>query len=527
MKNTNVKLTFLLALTGCAASPEAPQLPIASLPTLPKPISTMNLDTVFDEIQSLVSEVETQDCEAKLGKQNKATLALNAANFTVESTKPRSDALIKRSWVLRQDMLTRVKQLHQSSKLSQGCYESFRDSFRILRSIEDHLGELTKGPFPIRRKEPFSAAFSGSFPGVLTLDGAGSFDPNTQLKSGDVLISRGAAFTSAAIARLGDISSQFSHMAMIFVEPNSGQVFTIEAHIEVGVVVAPLEKYLGDGKVRSAIYRHKNTQRAALAAQIMFDSTKEASESGQNIPYDFKMDIKDREELHCSEVVNFGFELADPSAQRVPVFVNHFDRASRYFMSRLGIAVNESFVPGDIELDPEFSLIAEWRDFSGMTETRHKDAALLSIYEWMNNWGYEFQTSGMDDFIRGTVWTVRRIPLLGRLLDHRFPTNMPKESLRVILELDDTANALFDLAYVHESHFRQTFGLTPTIPFLVSQLEINRQMDLIRWSKERQKVAMTDVEKKKWGITLQNEQRSAPQDERFHIHEHFHPDEMN
>ena len=520
-------LVFFFTLAGCSQKQVLPEFPIGTLPAIPKPIVSMDLQFVLDDLDKMVSKVEPKDCEAKLSQQNKLMLGLNAANFTAESTKPRALDLIRRSWALRQKMLARVKQWHQSASLMQPCYESFRDSFRILRSIEDHLGELGQGPFPIRRMEPFARAFSGSFPSVLTADGSASFEPETKLKSGDVLISRGAAFTSAAIARLGDISSQFSHMAMIFVDPNTHQVFTIEAHIEIGVVVAPLEKYLADGKVRSAVYRHKDTERAALAAQIMYDSTREASEAGENIPYDFKMDITDRTDLHCSEVINFGFELADPKSQRVPVFINHFDRASRYFMSRLGITVNESFVPGDIELDPEFTLVAEWRDFAGMTETRHKDAALLSIYAWMSQWGYEFQTSGIDDFVRGSVWTVRRIPLLGRLLEHRFPTNMPKESLRVILELDDTANALFDLAFAHESHFRQSFSLTPTLPFLVAQLEQDRQLDLIRWTRAENDKDLTEADKRKWGVTLLDAQRSAPNDKRFHIHEHFHPDAMN
>src|SRR5439155_7958349 len=73
------------------------------------------------------------------------------------------------------------------------------------------------------------------------------------LHSGDILVSRGGAPTSALIARGNDYPGNFSHVALLHVGEKSASV--IESHIERGVAVASLDEYLRDKKLRIMVLR--------------------------------------------------------------------------------------------------------------------------------------------------------------------------------------------------------------------------------------------------------------------------------
>src|SRR5207248_8921424 len=75
------------------------------------------------------------------------------------------------------------------------------------------------------------------------------------LHSGDILVSRGGAPTSALIARGNDYPGSFSHVALLHVDEKSGRASVIEAHIERGVAVSSLEQYLADKKLRIVVLR--------------------------------------------------------------------------------------------------------------------------------------------------------------------------------------------------------------------------------------------------------------------------------
>jgi hypothetical protein len=56
-----------------------------------------------------------------------------------------------------------------------------------------------------------------------------------KIHSGDILISRGGAATSALIARGNDYAGNFSHVALVYVHPKTHLASIIESHIERGV----------------------------------------------------------------------------------------------------------------------------------------------------------------------------------------------------------------------------------------------------------------------------------------------------
>ncbi|MGH7495927.1 MAG: hypothetical protein ACREOO_26535 [bacterium] len=75
------------------------------------------------------------------------------------------------------------------------------------------------------------------------------------IHSGDILVSRGGAPTSALIARGNDYPGNFSHIALVHVDEQTSLASIIEAHIERGVAMATLEEYLRDKKLRVMVLR--------------------------------------------------------------------------------------------------------------------------------------------------------------------------------------------------------------------------------------------------------------------------------
>src|SRR2546423_7159921 len=97
-------------------------------------------------------------------------------------------------------------------------------------------------------------------PPLLTGRDEPSQTPSTNLlgvalRSGDILVSRGGAATSALIARGNDFPGNFSHVALVHVDERNRAASVIEAHIERGVVISSVADYLADKKLRVMVLR--------------------------------------------------------------------------------------------------------------------------------------------------------------------------------------------------------------------------------------------------------------------------------
>jgi hypothetical protein len=199
-----------------------------------------------------------------------------------------------------------------------------------------------------------------------------------RIHSGDLLLSRGGAPTSAMIARGNDYPGNFSHVALAHVD-EAGVVSVIESHIERGVVVSSLEEYLGDEKLRLMVLRLRAdspTLRAhpQLPAEAAEDALR-AARAG-HIPYDFEMDYEDHSAQFCSEVASAAYEgrgvrlwqgLTSTSAPGVARWLASF-----------GVTHFVTHGPSDLEYDPQLRVVAEWRARDKLLKD-HIDDAILAV----------------------------------------------------------------------------------------------------------------------------------------------------
>jgi hypothetical protein len=200
------------------------------------------------------------------------------------------------------------------------------------------------------------------------------------IHSGDILVSRGGAPTSALIARGNDYPGNFSHVALVHVDEKTRVVSIVEAHIECGVKIATLDEYLRDKKLRVMILRLK-----ADLPQLIIDpilphkaatlALKKALT--HHIPYDFEMNYQDNTKLFCSEVASAPYQelgvklwmgissISSPGIAR--------------WLSSFGVKYFQTQEPSDLEYDPQLRVIAEWRD----PETLFKDHIDNAVIEVM------------------------------------------------------------------------------------------------------------------------------------------------
>jgi hypothetical protein len=249
------------------------------------------------------------------------------------------------------------------------------------RAVRDRLYRLIYGG-RAALEEVMLQAPAGSCPDLILADEVPSVTPAYTLRrltlhSGDILVSRGGAPTSALIARGNDYPGNFSHVALLYVDEKTGEPGVIEAHIEVGVVVSTMDAYIKDKKLRVMVLRLRpdlpqmkaDPMLPHKAAKWVYEQAK-----SRHIPYDFEMDYKDPSKMFCSEVASsayrqFGVELwKGTTHMSSPGVVK--------WLSYFGVTHFETQAPADLEYDPQLTVVAEWRDLETLWQD-HVDSAVV------------------------------------------------------------------------------------------------------------------------------------------------------
>jgi hypothetical protein len=184
-----------------------------------------------------------------------------------------------------------------------------------------------------------------------------------ELRSGDILVSRGGYPTSALIARGNDYPGNFSHVGLVHIDDSTGAVSVVEAHIELGVVVASAERYLADKKLRLMVLRPRADlpllQRDPMLPHVAATSMRDRARSG-HIPYDFSMDYRDPSRLFCSEVASAAYASSDITLWAGISTISR--EGLRRWLGSFGVRHFETQEPSDLEYDPQLLVVAEWRD---------------------------------------------------------------------------------------------------------------------------------------------------------------------
>lgn len=377
--------------------------------------------------------------------------------------------------------LTIQERLANFKNPSNDCVASIRKGMRVTRYVTDGLADwlLTQGIF---KSNKLSLTEIGSQT-LLHPDYKNEVYGNRfLLKTGDVILMRGQTFISAMIARIGDEDSNFSHLGIVG-EDENGKQYIVEALIETGTIITPLEEWLKKEEARLVVYRHRDSQIADRAGKLIYTYVKNRLKKGGVLPYDFGMDPSKHDELFCSEVVQVAYELATDKKSIMPSFKTSFRELSgEEFIKDMGIKVLESFAPSDIETDTNFIAVAEYRYFDTLRKLKLQDAVLSSIYNWMIKADYAFMPNAKAFILSRGAWSARQLGFAKT----KMQKNMPASTLSTVIKFQDLTVPIEKYIFPKEAEFHKKHGYSYTYKELLHVLDDYRKKDCEKYTTDQE-----------------------------------------
>jgi hypothetical protein len=349
-----------------------------------------------------------------------------------------------------------VADWHARGFMSLPAQRAVRNALRIARYATDMLGELNIGYTQLGPNEKTNRAFRGKDLNTF-VNPAFATGHDLPFQAGDLLLMRGMHHNSAAIARIGDVDSQFSHLCIVHTD-EAGKQWVVEALIEAGAVINPLDAALAHGVGRCVLFRHKDADLARRAAALIYDHVRSShGKGGKRIWYDFSMELSSPEtELFCSKLVRMAYGLASDRKYALPTFTTRYDMQNRDFVDRVGVTAHETFAPADIELEPDFDIVAEWQDYRVTSRLRLQDLLMDKLFRWMDEYGYRFKPDlpvkliGSFGKLSG-AFSDRAKDLLESVVP-RVPPNMSRSAIQAVAMLQFTAEPLLKELMALERH---------------------------------------------------------------------------
>jgi hypothetical protein len=406
-----------------------------------------DLIAVVEQVEALARRQvhDERDLLASLDAIYAGFFRADFARYNLGDLRRDAPRLVRRIFDCYLALRARIAEWAEQGLMTRPVQISLRNVFRAARYARDLVGEIGLGHPRLPKGQVTHAGFSG--PDFYLLARSEHRRGALDLRPGDVILQRGMAHNSAAIARIGDVDSQFSHIAMVARDRN-GALVIVEALIEEGAIVAPVDKALDHGLGRAILFRHRDSALAERASEMIRDTVLGADgETHPRMLYDFSMELAGYYELYCAKLVRLAFSMASTGACRLPTFPTRLDMKNRDFVGRIGVTATETFAPGDMELEPDFEIVAEWRDYRITSELRLKDMIMLKLFEWMETFDYRFRPSFRVRLVGMLGVLSARLPVSLQRLTSRFagkvPPNMTASAVGAVAMLHWTAEELY------------------------------------------------------------------------------------
>ncbi|WP_413587118.1 YiiX/YebB-like N1pC/P60 family cysteine hydrolase [Bdellovibrio sp. HCB274] len=393
-----------------------------------------------------------QTCPEYINKVTDFLFAQPANHFIpqspedIQSFKEQGIEMVQGVFMVRAKLNHLLQKFSSEKSLTDACILKMREGMQYARFTEEYLIDWLVQNKVVTFKE--SPILAGESPFLLrnTKFAAVNIQP------GDVLLIRGKSYVSAMIARIGDEEGNFSHMAIV-AENDKGELFIVESLIQYGVVTTPLEKWRQTPDASVALYRQNDISLAHKAAHYAYTWSQKPAE------YDFEMDDAKYDKVFCAEVVKLAYDKASDGKVILPAYRSHVSKfKGGAYPKSLGVMSDSLFAPYDIEVDPRFDLVAEWKYFPLLRQVRMQDSVFQSIYAWMPALNYKFYSNW---WITTQAYVGKGIRYLGFMSDE-FPTYMPIQTMESVLQFETVSKALEANLEEKESQYYTAHGYLPS-----------------------------------------------------------------
>lgn len=469
MKKSTLLIPCLILLSSCAHVGRH----LASAPLVPP-----KLDNLLEASEQISQDIEDhsfpEQCVSYLGELEKSLDSLDVKKLPVSQLAVDAEDIAKNSWEIRSTLHSRL------SEVDKKCALQIQASFRQFRFIEDYLLEISR---KVTHNIPSQIDFQKQ--PIPIQDNSVSFyqfrsNGDAKFQPGDLLITRGVSFLSGMIARLGQRSTQFSHIVMVSQDPKTKETKTIESYVGVGVAFYDLDFALKNENARILWLRAKDQSLALKASDKMSTLVRERLDAKNPIKYDYELNFNDPKTMSCAEVSQVAFQMADEKF-RIPFYPNEISGA-KSIIERLKLVEGETYEPGDMEIDPRFEIVGEFQDLRLTRDSRQKDAIMTAVFDWMENKNYELKDDMKSKMAGGIIYSVRRTflwPLVKKVLGlDDFSKEIPRNMLRTVTLINELGAELQAELAAKDLEFEKTHGVPMSYMDFYKTLEEMRQEDL-------------------------------------------------
>jgi hypothetical protein len=419
-----------IASAGCTELPHS----ATDLLTALKSIQTTFQSSCFNESSG----------RAILDQVSNLLYHVNLETLQPQATAQNGPELIREIFNTEVILRGRLSELVSAQRSINDLVPSWRNVVRAGRVLADGIGESLYASNQQIVPALTNKALTGNAASLMVVEPSSAA---LTLQSGDVLMIRGLSFNELAIARIGDVEAQFSHLAFVYVEGQ--KKWLVESLIETGLIATPLETELQHLGPRIAVLRHHNSELAREAAQIEFIR---ARQKGTPVAYNLSIDKNVADRATSAQVIYDGFfkasqkKLGVGHEVRLPMFVSQVTQKNPDFLESLDVSPKgEVFQPNDLEFDLNFALVAEWRDWHFMKDVHMKDVILSSLFQWMDRFDFQyhrdtFVISGPEGVLDAHHW-----PSTTRSSAKKSAPNLGARAQAYLAMLEFTASQMYDL----------------------------------------------------------------------------------
>lgn len=438
------------------------------------PLNPPQLNNLLEASEIILKDVEdarfSDYCVSYLKELETNIDTMSATGVVQPELKQNAEALFKASWEIRNRLHKRLPEFDKD------CAHQLVGTFRQFRFLEDYFLEVSRNvedkmPSEIKFQEQPIPMVDNDIPYYSFLAA-----PDIKLEAGDVLISRGMSFISGMIARLGVRPTHFSHLIMVHEDADTKKLQTIESYIGVGVGTYDIDYALKNENVRILWLRPKDKETGKKAASQMAELLKRK----KKIRYDYAMNFDDPSRMSCSEVIKAGYQMVNSEIQ-VPYYPNMILDNSD-LVRRLKLVHGETFEPGDMEIDPRFELMGEFRDIRLTRDARQKDAIMSAVFNWLENKNYGLKDNAESYLAGSVIFAARKTflwPLIQKTLKiEDFSKEIPPRMLRTVQIMNTLGAVLLEELKKKDAEFESLHGVPMTYMDFAKTLEEMREEDL-------------------------------------------------
>jgi hypothetical protein len=427
-----------------------------------------------------VPSLDPTSCAQKLQRLEEKINEFHFDNFTNDELTRLAPTLLENAWQLRLDLHA------QLPRMTPECRLQTRALFHEVRDVEDYLAEFaypqTKVLDPKSldfQKEAVPILNVDAYPAMLVRDGI-SVKPFV-FHSGDLMLARGVSFVSAIITQVSDNRSHFSHVVTVHVDDKTQTVNTVESYIGSGVEKFDLDFALKNENARLLLLRPRDAELGKRAADVAMVAAE------QRLPYDYDMDFRDGQSMSCVEVPVAAFAKASENRITLPTQASQVVLKNPEFLRRLGLRPGKIITPDDLEIDPNFEMILDWKDLRLLRDSRHKDAILSEIVRWLSERHYEFHDN-LKSYLAMYVIKPARSTVLWPVIKKwtKAPTidrEVPRQTLGLMILVDQVGQILLQELRRRDQAFFVQHGRPMTNAQLRQALEDFRTRDAEKFTR--------------------------------------------